>query len=38
VVTVFQSAWPERYHPAELYAAILNNQPMVMSVIFEELV
>lgn len=24
----YQSAWLKRYHPAEFYAALLNNQPM----------
>jgi error-prone DNA polymerase len=32
-VLVYQSAWLKRYHPAALYVALLNNQPMVMSVI-----
>jgi error-prone DNA polymerase len=27
-VAVYQSAWLKRYHPAEFFAAILNNQPM----------
>jgi error-prone DNA polymerase len=27
-VLVYQSAWLKRYHPAALYVALLNNQPM----------
>jgi error-prone DNA polymerase len=27
-VAVYQSAWLKRYHPAEFFGAILNNQPM----------
>jgi error-prone DNA polymerase len=32
-VIVYQSAWLKRYHPAAFFCALLNNQPMVMSVI-----
>jgi error-prone DNA polymerase len=32
-VIVYQSAWLKCYYPAAFFCAILNNQPMVMSII-----